>query len=147
MNPDAIDKELLNELKLLNANIVELIKLLKENQQLKPTSSQNISKPKSKTGIAAAPLASAQEIPSLQERFERLYESWLAGQELEVQKELESTSVEDIRKLADANNLNVTTRMSKEKVLNLISIRFREKKLLTSNLTTTKPYNPQLPSK
>jgi len=138
MNPSEINEELLSELKLLNANIVELIKALRESQQSKPVSSQNVSKLKPKTGIAPAPLASAEEIPALQERFERLYENWLAGQEFEVQKELENFSVDDLRKIADANNLNVTTRMSKEKVLNLISIRFREKKMLTSNLTATK---------
>lgn len=133
MNPDEINEELLSELKLLNSNIVELIKTLRESLQSNPISSQNINKPKRKTGVAPAPLASAEEIPALQEKFERLYENWLAGQEFEVQNELGNFSVDDIRKLADANNLNVTTRMSKEKALNLISLRFREKKLLTSN--------------
>ena len=142
MNPNDFNEELLTELKLLNANIVELTKALKESPLPKSASTQNTSKPKPKTGVAPAPLALAEEIPALQEKFERLYENWLSGQELEVQKELESLSVDDLRKLADANNLNVTTRMSKEKVLSLIGIRFREKKMLTSNLTATKPYSP-----
>ena len=51
---------------------------------------------------------------------------------------------EDIRRFGDANNLNVTSKMSKDKVIQLISVRFREKKLLSQNMNATKSLNEQL---
>jgi cellulose biosynthesis protein BcsQ len=63
-----------------------------------------------------------------------LYSRWLENQETSVREELETMSVEDLRKFADANNLNVTAKTSKERVIQLIGFRFREKKQLTHNV-------------
>ncbi|MCI0693745.1 hypothetical protein L0337_17280 [candidate division KSB1 bacterium] len=131
---DKLAEQLLAELRLLNSNIIELINALKQFEQSKSA------KPKSSK---LAPLTPEERL-ELQNKFEYLYELWLAGHEFEVQKELETFSVEEARRLADANNLNVTSKMSKEKVLNLIGIRFREKKMLNSNLTATKPFSEGL---
>lgn len=136
MNPNENPNEqLLVELRQLNANIVELIATLKQAPQPKA------SKPKP---ARPAPLTS-EEINELQKRFESIYQLWLSGHEFEVQKELDALAVEDARRFADANNLNVTSKMSKEKVLSLIAIRFREKKMLSSNLLATKPYSETIP--
>jgi len=128
---DHLNEQLLIELRRLNTNIIELIAALKQMPQPKA--------PKPKP-TKPAPLTS-EEITELQKRFQSLYHLWLTGHEFEVQKELDALSVEDVRRFADANNLNVTSKMSKEKVLNLIAIRFREKRLLSSNMTATKPYS------
>jgi hypothetical protein len=47
---------------------------------------------------------------------------------LEIQEALEKLEADQLRRLADANNLNVTSKMPKQKVLHLIGARFREKK-------------------
>jgi hypothetical protein len=71
-----------------------------------------------------------EDVTALQTQFAALFERWIGGQELETQDELERLDAEDLRRLADANNLNVTSKMSKQKVLHLIGARFREKKQL-----------------
>jgi hypothetical protein len=71
-----------------------------------------------------------EEIDSYRAKFDLLYERWLSGQEVEVQGELENFNADDLRRFADANNLNVTSKMPKQKVLHLIGARFREKKQL-----------------
>lgn len=70
------------------------------------------------------------EITELQVQFGSLYSRWLEGRELEVQDELEKIEVQQIRRFADANNLNVTAKMPKQKVLQIIAARFREKRQL-----------------
>ena len=70
------------------------------------------------------------EIKQHQARFSDLYSRWLQGQELDVQDELELLDVEGLRRFADANNLNVTSKMPKQRVLQLIGARFREKRQL-----------------
>ncbi len=73
---------------------------------------------------------SAEEVEDLQTEFTRLYERWVNEDEFGTQQELDKLDVEQLRRLADANNLNVTAKMSKEKVLHLIAARFREKRQL-----------------
>jgi len=70
------------------------------------------------------------DITALQAQFARLYERWIDGNELETQDALEQLDADQLRRLADANNLNVTSKMPKQKVLHLIGARFREKKQL-----------------
>ncbi len=82
---------------------------------------------------------SDQDIESYKQKFNILYENWLDGEELKVTNELESSSPDELRRFADANNLNVTSKTSKDKTLQLISLRFREKKMLSSNFNVTKP--------
>ena len=70
------------------------------------------------------------DIKGEQERFERLYGIWDAGEELQVADELDAMAADELRRFADANNLNVTSKTSKQKVLKLISGRFRERRQL-----------------
>jgi hypothetical protein len=76
-----------------------------------------------------APLTQ-EEVRELQDEFSQIYGRWLNGQEIEAQTELENLEVEQLRRLGDANNLNVTSKMPKPKILQLIGARFREKKQL-----------------
>jgi hypothetical protein len=71
-----------------------------------------------------------EDVTALQAQFTGLYERWIDGHELETQQTLEQLDADQLRRLADANNLNVTSKMPKEKVLHLIGARFREKKQL-----------------
>ena len=70
------------------------------------------------------------EIKEHQSRFSELYSRWMEGQELDVQDELELFDVDGLRRFADANNLNVTSKMPKQRILQLIGARFREKRQL-----------------
>ena len=76
------------------------------------------------------PALTEEEMHKLQDRFASLYERWLSGDEHAVQDELESLDADELRRFADANNLNVTSKMPKQKVLQLIGARFREKRQL-----------------
>lgn len=80
------------------------------------------------------PPLTQEEIASHQARFGQLFDKWMAGSELEVQSELEGLDVEQLRRFADANNLNVTSRMPAQKVLLLVAARFREKRQLLSGM-------------
>src|SRR5258708_7104803 len=65
-----------------------------------------------------------------QDRFEKLYEIWDSGEELQVEKELDAMRADQLRQFADANNLNVTSKTPKQKVMQLIAGRFRERRQL-----------------
>jgi hypothetical protein len=134
MNNEDTLAQVLTELKRLNLKIEELFEYIKSVQ--KPGAKKA---PKSKL----PPLAEA-EIKQLQDGFISLYQRWMNGNETEVRLQLEAMTAEEIRRFGDANNLNITSKMSKEKVMQLISIRFREKKLLTQNVNVTKPLNDSL---
>jgi hypothetical protein len=75
------------------------------------------------------PLTS-EEIEMHQKAFSLLYDEWLDGRETLVQSQLEAKDVEELRRFADSNNLNVTSKMSRDRVLQLIGARFREKRQL-----------------
>lgn len=75
------------------------------------------------------PLA-PEDVKVLQAQFATLYDRWIDGHEIETQEALDQLDAEQLRRLADANNLNVTSKMPKQKVLHLIGARFREKKQL-----------------
>jgi hypothetical protein len=72
----------------------------------------------------------ADDVVRHQERFEKLYGIWDAGEELQVEKELDAMRADQLRQFADANNLNVTSKTPKQKVMQLISGRFRERRQL-----------------
>lgn len=72
----------------------------------------------------------AEAIAADRERFSNLYQRWMEGKEVEVHDELDGLELEQLRRFADANNLNVTTKTSKHRMLELISARFREKRQL-----------------
>ncbi len=84
------------------------------------------------------------EITNYKELFNKLYNDWIEGREINVSEELEKLSPDELRRFADANNLNVTSKMAKDKVLNLISLRFREKKMMITNYNVTKPLKETL---
>jgi len=102
---------------------IDRVLAMLETQQIRNTRPARAPKQK------PSPLTN-EEIKELQSEFGRVYETWVAGAELEAQSALERLDVEQLRRLADANNLNVTAKMPREKVLYLIGARFREKKQL-----------------
>jgi hypothetical protein len=69
-------------------------------------------------------------VANYQTRFESLFEAWNVGEEVEVEKELEAMNADELRRFADANNLNVTSKTPKQKVMQLIAGRFRERRQL-----------------
>jgi len=75
-----------------------------------------------------------EEIKQQQERFQELFSRWMNGFEVEVQNELEAADADALRRFADANNLNITTKTPKTKALQLIAARFREKRQLMQGL-------------
>src|SRR5260370_42291313 len=83
-----------------------------------------------KTQKQKAPSLAAEEIAALQERFEHLFGAWDAGEELQVERELDAMNAPELRRFADANNLNVTSKTPKHKVMQLIAGRFRERRQL-----------------
>ena len=118
------DDEILAQIRVLNEKLDRILALLEAQRQRKAMRSQpKAPKPK------ALPLTEP-EIKILQEKFGSLFTRWLEGQELEVQDELDSLDVDELRRFADANNLNVTGKMPKQRVLQLIGARFREKRQL-----------------
>ncbi|MBQ0932834.1 hypothetical protein [Ideonella alba] len=75
-----------------------------------------------------------EEIKQQQERFHELFSRWMSGFEIEVQSELEAADADALRRFADANNLNITTKTPKARALQLIAARFREKRQLMHGL-------------
>jgi len=75
-----------------------------------------------------------EEIKQQQKRFQELFSRWMNGFEVEVQTELEAADADALRRFADANNLNITTKTPKTKALQLIAARFREKRQLMQGL-------------
>ncbi len=114
--------EILNELKSLHEKLNSVLSLLEEING-KVTKTPKPRKPK------PIPLTQ-EEIDSYRAKFVSLYDMWLSGQETKVLGELENFNADDLRRFADANNLNVTSKMPKQRVLNLIGARFRERKQL-----------------
>lgn len=118
------EQEILQELKALNQKVDRLFVLLESTQTKNP-----LRRPAKKPKPKLAPLTQ-EEMQQHQLRFQELYEQWLSGQEVAVQEQLDKWEVEELRRFADSNNLNATSKMPKERVLQLIGARFREKKQL-----------------
>jgi hypothetical protein len=118
------EQEILHELKTLSHKVDRLFSLLESMR------GQQQSKKPSRTAKPKLAPVTPEEIQQHQVRFGELYEQWLSGEELGVQEQLDKLEVEELRRFADSNNLNVTSKMSKERVLQLIGARFREKKQL-----------------
>jgi hypothetical protein len=77
-----------------------------------------------------SPPLTPDEIARHQDHFEKLYSIWDAGEELQVEKELAAMDADEVRRFADANNLSITSKTSKQKVMQLIAGRFRERRQL-----------------
>lgn len=119
------DEDLMVEIRALHEKLDRVLALLEESKRKTPAGRSQPRAPKPKP----VPLTEA-EITDLQAQFDKLFSRWLDGHELEVQDELEKFDVEKLRRFADANNLNITAKMPKQRVLQLIGARFREKRQL-----------------
>lgn len=106
---------------------IKLDKLLVEFAELKAIVTKKANKAQAKP--KALPLTE-DEIANHKQAFLELFELWRGGKEIEVQDKLDKYDLDRLRRFADANNLNVTSRMPKQRILTLISARFREKRLL-----------------
>lgn len=116
--------DLTRQLEQLNRNIVALTETLKRLialEESKRAKKKSKSPPQQLTEADAAKLKS---------QFDSLYTRWESGREHEVRKELEAIPLDELRRLADANNLTVDKKASREKVLRAILTRFREKAML-----------------
>lgn len=118
------ERDFQKELELIHAKLDRILDQLQRISERAPARTER-KPPKPKP-----PALTTEEMQQLQERFNSLYERWLSGDEHKVQEELEQLEAEELRRFADANNLNVTSKMSKQKVLQLIGARFREKRQL-----------------
>jgi hypothetical protein len=120
--------EIESEIKSIHEKLDRILLLLEGKPKPEETKAQ-----KSSTQKQKLPPLTQEDINAYKEKFDDLYEKWLSGKENEVTSELDKFGADDIRRFADANNLNVTSKMPKDKVLNLIGARFREKKQLFRN--------------
>lgn len=123
--------DLLAEIRALHDKLDRLLALL-EKKNISQSARSRPRQPKPKP----APLTE-DEIKDLKAQFGSLFSRWLEGHELEVQDQLEKLDVEHLRRFADANNLNVTAKMSKLRMLQLIGARFREKRQLHKEVGTS----------
>jgi BMFP domain-containing protein YqiC len=122
------EDKILNELNRLHEKVDQMAGMLTELVGAKKR------KAEARKQQTKLPPLTQEETTALQTKFNQMYGRWLEGQETAVREELEAISAEDIRRLADANNLNVTAKMSKDRVMQLIGFRFREKKQLTHQI-------------
>lgn len=124
-----MDKELHDELRAIHAKLDQLITAVEEMRGAKRAKAASAKARKEKL----PPMEEA-EMKTHQEKFGKLFDEWMAGKEMEVQTELERLDPEQLRRFADANNLNVTSKMAAQKVLQMIGARFREKRQLLSGM-------------
>jgi hypothetical protein len=118
-----------SELRAIHSKLDQLIAAVEELRGAKRAKAEA-----KKASKGKLPPLTDEEIKSHQARFGELFERWRSGDELEVQNELEAMDADQVRRFADANNLNVTSKMSAHKVLQLIGARFREKRQLLGGL-------------
>lgn len=117
------------ELRAIHAKLDQLIVAVDELRAVKKAKAESKKAKKQKL-----PPMTEEEIRAHQARFGELFDKWMAGNELEVQAELEKLEPDQLRRFADANNLNVTSKMAAQKVLHLIGARFREKRQLLGGM-------------
>lgn len=119
-----MDASTADELRKIHEKLEKILLLLEKQESARPLQarSKNLKE-------RPAPLTH-EEISKHAAKFDELFEAWNSGHEVEVEKELDAMDVEEIRRFADANNLNVTSKMAKQKVMQLIAGRFRERKQL-----------------
>lgn len=109
---NAIELKLERLLNLAEGNALKRAQSMAKKKRLKP------------------PPLTPEQLDQSRRLFSALFERWLNGDEIQVHDELESQEVEDLRQFADANNLNVTSKMSRARMLELVAARFREKRQL-----------------
>src|SRR3990172_2474655 len=104
MNVDQITESL----KHLQAQLDEELSIVKELQ------SQKRERAAAKKAAKAKPSPlTEEEITKYKDQFSILYERWLGGDEVNVQNQLEALDADELRRFADANNLNVTSKTPK----------------------------------
>lgn len=119
-----MDNELLTRLQALEEKVDRILSALADLR------AGAAARPAARKKKEKLPPPTQEEISAYRGRFSELFDRWMAGRESEVQDELENLDLEQLRRFADANNLNVTAKMSKAKILQLIGARFREKRQL-----------------
>ena len=119
-----MDSELLARLRAIEEKLDLLAKCMEDLRTLGAARAQARKKK------AKLPPPTPEEITAHREQFSSLFQRWMEGKEVEVHTELDGFEPDQLRRFADANNLNVTAKMSKNRVLELISARFREKRQL-----------------
>jgi hypothetical protein len=119
MNP-----EILSRLLEMEKKLDELAKSVEELR------AANLTRARVRKKKEKLPPPTADEILAHRNHFASLFERWMDGRELEVHAELDRLDPDQLRRFADANNLNVTAKMSKERILGLVAGRFREKRQL-----------------
>ena len=119
-----MDDEVISRLRAIEEKLEILAKGIEEIRAL------NASRIQARKKKEKLPPPTPEAIAADRERFSNLYGRWMEGKEVEVHDELEGLELEQLRRFADANNLNVTAKMSKNRLLELISARFREKRQL-----------------
>lgn len=119
-----MDSEVIARLRAIEEKLDFLTKGIEDLRML------NASRARARKKKEKLPPPTAEEIATNRERFSSLYQRWMEGKEVEVHDELDAIELEQLRHFADANNLNVTSKMSKHRILELISARFREKRQL-----------------
>jgi hypothetical protein len=129
-----MSQKLEEQIKLLHEKLDRVLALL-ETRTEEPRA--RIKEPRARKQKATPP--TADEVEKHQARFESLFETWSAGEELQVEKELDAMDADEIRRFADANNLNVTAKTPKQKVMQLIAGRFRERRQLTRTHFNRRP--------
>ena len=131
-----MSQKLEDQIKLLHEKVDRVLALLEARSEESRT---RVKAPRAQK--QKAPPLSADEMEKYQARFESLFETWSAGEELQVEKELDAMDADELRRFADANNLNVTTKTPKQKVMQLIAGRFRERRQLTRTHFNRRPAN------
>jgi hypothetical protein len=119
-----MDSELLTRLRAIEEKLDLLAKGIEDLRAMAASRTQTRKKK------VKLPPPTPEEVAAYREQFSSLYERWMEGREVEVHSELEGIDPDQLRRFADANNLNVTSKMSKNRLLELISARFREKRQL-----------------
>ena len=113
------------QMKLLLEKVDRILSLLETRSNAAPKRAV-----REKTAKEKLSTVGPDDIKRDQERFEKLYGIWDVGEGLQVVNELEAMDATELRKFADANNLNVTSKTPQRKVMQLIDGRFRERRQL-----------------
>jgi len=112
-----------HQLKELTEKLDRVLELLQTRSRKRTTGKRSNEKPKIEP-------PNREQTAAYQEKFESLFARWDSGEEFEVENELNKLDANEIRRFADANNLNVTSKTPKSKVLRLVAGRFRERRQL-----------------
>lgn len=119
-----MDSEVIARLRAIEEKLDALAKSIADLQAL------SANRPAARKKKEKLPPPTEQEIAANRDLFSILFQRWMEGKQVEVHDELDRLELDQLRRFTDANNLNVTTKMSKQRMLELISARFREKRQL-----------------